>query len=76
MWTLHIARSLNIYCWEIAQKNIVLTKLMNVLSHVIDASIDFLQHYRLVDPQKIEIYAKPFIVEDDDFKGVINARVI
>ena len=40
-----------------------------------DASIDFLQHYRLVDATKIDIYAKPFIVEDDNMEGIIPARV-
>ena len=40
-----------------------------------DASIDFLQHYRLVEATKIDIYAKPFVVEDDDMAGIIPARV-
>lgn len=28
-----------------------------------------------MDPTKIEIYAKPFVVEDDNMEGAIPARV-
>ncbi|XP_046563193.1 uncharacterized protein LOC124272090 isoform X4 [Haliotis rubra] len=35
--------------------------------------IDFLSHYRLVDPKKLEAYAKCFAVEDEDYDTVINA---
>ncbi|GFO14407.1 hypothetical protein PoB_004091200 [Plakobranchus ocellatus] len=36
--------------------------------------IDFMQHYRLVDPAKIEAYAKAFVVEDGDLDTVINIK--
>ncbi|XP_046353245.1 uncharacterized protein LOC124133066 isoform X4 [Haliotis rufescens] len=35
--------------------------------------IDFLSHYRLVDPKKLDAYAKCFAVEDEDYDTVINA---
>ncbi|XP_046353248.2 uncharacterized protein LOC124133067 [Haliotis rufescens] len=37
-----------------------------------DSSIDFLSHYRLVDPGKLEGYARAFVVEDRDLDTVIN----
>ena len=40
-----------------------------------DASIDFLTHYQLVNPNKIEPYARAFVVEDDDKDGVVYPRV-
>ena len=43
--------------------------------YLTEAEVDFLNHYRLVDPKQIDIYAKPFVVEDDDKDGVIYARV-
>ncbi|XP_052781998.1 uncharacterized protein LOC128218381 [Mya arenaria] len=36
--------------------------------------IDFLTHYKLVDPGLIETYARAFVVEDDDFNTVISAK--
>lgn len=39
------------------------------------ADIDFLSHYRLVDPQKIDSYARAFVVEDSDLDTVINQHV-
>ncbi|KAH3820045.1 hypothetical protein DPMN_121789 [Dreissena polymorpha] len=36
------------------------------------ADIDFLSHYRLVDPSKIDTYARAFVVEDGDLDTVIN----
>ena len=38
-------------------------------------SIDFMQHYRLVNPAMIEAYAKAFVVEDGDLDTVINMKV-
>lgn len=40
-----------------------------------DADIDFLTHYKLVDPGLIESYARAFVVEDNDFDTVISAKV-
>lgn len=40
-----------------------------------EATVDFLQHYRLVDPTKIDSYARAFAVEDEDRKGAIYPRV-
>lgn len=34
--------------------------------------IDFVTHYRLVEPQKIDGYAKAFVVEDDDMDTKLN----
>ena len=42
---------------------------------VSDGDIDFLTHYKLVDPAKIESYARAFVVEDEDFDTVITSRV-
>ncbi|XP_074645814.1 uncharacterized protein LOC141902071 [Tubulanus polymorphus] len=36
--------------------------------------IDFLNHYRLVDPNKVEMYAKAFVCEDEDFDCALNYR--
>ncbi len=40
-----------------------------------DASIDFLNHYRLVEGGKVEMYARAFVVEDEDQRFSVNARV-
>ncbi|XP_041349516.1 uncharacterized protein LOC121368836 [Gigantopelta aegis] len=37
-----------------------------------DGSINFLAHYRLVEPGKLESYAKAFVVEDRNMDTVIN----
>ncbi|XP_060590079.1 uncharacterized protein LOC132745239 isoform X2 [Ruditapes philippinarum] len=39
-----------------------------------DADIDFLTHYKLVDPGLIETYARAFVVEDGDFDTVISCK--
>lgn len=39
-----------------------------------DADIDFLTHYKLVDPGLIESYARAFVVEDNNFDTVISAK--
>ncbi|XP_012945585.1 trichohyalin, partial [Aplysia californica] len=36
--------------------------------------IDFMQHYRLVDPSNLEAYARAFVVEDGDMDTVINLK--
>ena len=41
----------------------------------IDSAIDFLNHYRLVDPMNLDSYAKAFVVEDTDFDTVLNSSV-
>ncbi|XP_078339440.1 uncharacterized protein LOC111107058 isoform X2 [Crassostrea virginica] len=38
-----------------------------------DSAIDFLNHYRLVDPMNLDSYAKAFVVEDTDFDTVLNS---
>lgn len=40
-----------------------------------DSSIDFLNHYRLVDPMNLDVYAKAFVVEDTDYDTVLNSSV-
>lgn len=40
-----------------------------------DASIDYLQAYRLVDQRKIDAYAKAFVVEDDSKTGILKYEV-
>lgn len=40
-----------------------------------DASIDYVNHYRLVDHKNVDIYARAFIVEDEDQNFVLNAEV-
>ncbi|XP_067932252.1 myosin-2 heavy chain-like [Watersipora subatra] len=37
-----------------------------------DASIDYIQAYRLVDQRKIDAYAKAFVVEDENKTGVLK----
>jgi len=34
--------------------------------------IDYLTHYRLVDPANLESYGKAFLVEDDDENNIIT----
>lgn len=41
----------------------------------LDSSIDFLNHYRLVDPMNLDGYAKAFVVEDTDYDTVLNSSV-
>ena len=38
-------------------------------------SIDFMTHYRLVNPSSLEGYARAFVVEDQDLDTVINLAV-
>ena len=40
-----------------------------------DASVDFLNHYRLVESGKIDMYARAFVVNDEDLDFNVNARV-
>jgi hypothetical protein len=42
---------------------------------IADGDIDYLAHYRLVDPGKIEMYAKAFVVEDEDFDAALSYKV-
>ena len=42
----------------------------------LDSAIDFLNHYRLVDPMNLDSYAKAFVVEDTDFDTVLNSSVL
>ena len=42
---------------------------------LLDASIDFLTHFQLVDPVKLEPYARAFVVEDEDMDAVITYKV-
>ena len=48
---------------------------MENITLVSDADIDFLSHYRLVDPSRIDTYARAFVVEDSDLDTVINSNV-
>ncbi|ESP04567.1 hypothetical protein LOTGIDRAFT_237315 [Lottia gigantea] len=41
-----------------------------------DSSIDYMCHYRLVDPNKIDSYAKAFVVEDSNLDTVITYKEI
>lgn len=41
----------------------------------LDATIDYLQAYRLVDHKKIDTYARAFVVEDDNKTGVLKYEV-
>ena len=40
-----------------------------------DASIDYIQAYRLVDQRKIDAYAKAFVVEDENKSGILKYEV-
>ncbi|XP_064632370.1 uncharacterized protein LOC135490795 isoform X2 [Lineus longissimus] len=39
-----------------------------------DGDIDYLAHYRLVDAGKVEMYAKAFVVEDEDFDAALSYK--
>ncbi|XP_050412886.2 trichohyalin [Patella vulgata] len=41
-----------------------------------DSSIDFMCHYRLVNPDRLDSYAKAFVVEDGDLDTVITFQEI
>ncbi|WAR25226.1 hypothetical protein MAR_010930 [Mya arenaria] len=58
------------------KKVIRLSKLVDQYAKDLDekADIDFLSHYRLVDPAMIEAYARAFVVEDGDLDAVINTN--
>lgn len=43
--------------------------------YLADASIDFLKHYQLVDPNKLNMYAMAYVVEDDDLDYRIDTKV-
>jgi len=51
------------------------SKLVDKLEPERDASIDYLQAYRLVDQRKIDAYAKAFVVEDEDKTGILRYEV-
>ena len=40
-----------------------------------DTSIDFLSHYRLIEPAKIEPFGRSFVVEDEDHDCCLNYEV-
>ena len=60
---------------EYMKKIIDDSQLIDKLDPERDASIDFLQAYRLVDQRRIDAYAKAFIVEDDNKTGVLKYQV-
>lgn len=41
-----------------------------------DSAIDFINHYRLVDTEKVQGYVKAFAVEDFDRDFVVDYKVI
>ena len=40
-----------------------------------DATIDFMNHYKLVDSGRVDMYARAFVVNDEDLDFSVNARV-
>ena len=46
-----------------------------VLMYFTDSPIDFLNHFRLVDREKVDAYARCFVVEDVLLSNVINCEV-
>lgn len=40
-----------------------------------DAKIDFIQAYRLVDQKLVDAYARAFVVEDEQKTGIISYKV-
>ncbi len=46
----------------------------NISCVSVDASIDYLNHYRLVDNQKAEVYARAFVVEDEDMDCMVTPQ--
>ena len=58
------------------ERNGLFENLFNMLFFISDGDIDFLTHYKLVDPGKVESYARAFVVEDENFDTVITAKVI
>ena len=40
-----------------------------------DETIDFVKHYQLVDQQKLDMYARAYVVEDEDLDYRIDAKV-
>lgn len=53
----------------------LLVKMIIFCTFFLDSSIDFLNHYRLVDPMNLDGYAKAFVVEDTDYDTVLNSSV-
>ena len=39
------------------------------------ATIDFMNHYKLVDSGRVDMYARAFVVNDEDLDFNVNARV-
>ena len=39
------------------------------------STIDFLNHYKLVDSGRVDMYARAFVVNDEDLDFSVNARV-
>ena len=46
-----------------------------ILMYLTDSPIDFLNHFRLVDREKVDAYARCFVVEDVLLSNVINCEV-
>ena len=42
---------------------------------ITDATIDFMNHYKLVDSGRVDMYARAFVVNDEDLDFSVNARV-
>lgn len=60
---------------EYMKKMIDDSSLVDKLEPERDASIDYLQAYRLVDTRKIDAYARAFVVEDDNKTGILKYEV-
>lgn len=43
-----------------------------MLCYFSDGRIDYLSHYQLVNPDKLEAYGKAFVVEDTDENSVLS----
>ena len=61
---------------EYMKKMIEDSQLVDKLEPERDASIDYLQAYRLVDQKKIDVYARAFVVEDENKSGILKYEVI
>lgn len=60
---------------EYMKKMIDDSQLVDKMEPERDASIDYLQAYRLVDLRKVDVYARAFVVEDDNKTGILKYEV-
>ena len=66
-------RSRDLHCFCSSKRR--LARQPFLLLYLADSTIDYLAQYRLVDKSKLELYGRPFALEDEDEDDIITYEV-